>query len=313
VRFGGGLRVYLERGWFSSGEGELLGVALWNGTNGVLDAANRDKFKAYFTQWGMDPLWKTAGLGYAPDTYHFPDHVAADYAVTLEERTAQLANGQPGRVDVVGFPVTLDPERNLLFADLTIKTDLDTYAPFVRLALVRYQPHALADAHISRVVLADFAQLTPDRSVLITADPQAPRQLRVIVSGVAPVGPPAALKGEVAAIPLAPRPTQVHLRVQHHDGQIDSDLAWEDAPATTAVVAPLYDAPYPGQPDLAMWAGVVTFAPNRPPGRYRLLIEEYEHISADYTVTHGGAVRQAGRLIFAETVELDETLLVSGS
>jgi hypothetical protein len=29
VRFGGGLRVYLRRPWFSSGAGELLGVALW--------------------------------------------------------------------------------------------------------------------------------------------------------------------------------------------------------------------------------------------------------------------------------------------
>ena len=28
VRFGGGLRVYLDRGWFSSGAGELLGVTL---------------------------------------------------------------------------------------------------------------------------------------------------------------------------------------------------------------------------------------------------------------------------------------------
>ncbi len=97
--------------------------------------------------------------------------------------------------------------------------------------------------------------------------------------------------------------------MQRHAEQIVSDLAWEDAPAA-AQVTPLYDAPYPGQPDLAMWAGVVTFAPNRPPGRYRLLVEEYEHISADYTVTHGGAARQAGRLIFAETIELDEVLLL---
>ncbi len=310
VRFGGGLRVYLERPWFSSGEGELLGVALWVGTNGPLDAANRDKFKAYFTQWGMDPIWKTATLNLAPSSYHFPDYVAADFDVSLEERTAQLFDGRPGRVNVVGFPVSFDPERRLWFADLTIKTENDTYAPFVRLALVRYQPHALADARISRVVLADFAQLTPDRSVLITVDPQAPRQLRVVVSGVAPQGPAAALKGEAAAIPLAPRPTQIQMRVQRHDGQIASDLAWEDAPATTAQVAPLYDAPYPGQPDLEMWAGVVTFAPNRPPGRYRLLIEEYEHISADYTITHGGARLQAGRLIFAETIELDEVLLL---
>jgi hypothetical protein len=55
VRFGGGLRVYLRRPWFSSGEGELLGVTLWSYANGSLDAATRDKFKPFFTQWGMGP------------------------------------------------------------------------------------------------------------------------------------------------------------------------------------------------------------------------------------------------------------------
>ena len=193
VRFGGGLRVYLERPWFSSGEGELLGVALWSGSNGPLNEANRDKYKAYFTQWGMDPIWKTADLNYAPGTYHFPDRVAEDFNVSLEESAARLISGQPGRVNVAGFPVEYDPERRLWFADLNIETG-DTYMPFVRLALARYQPHALVDAQISRVVLADFAQLTPDRSVLITVDPGAPRQLRVVVSGVAPIGPRAVVK-----------------------------------------------------------------------------------------------------------------------
>ena len=52
--------------------------------------------------------------------------------------------------------------------------DGPTYVPFVRLALVRYQPHALDDARISRVVLAGFAQLTPDRVATVTADPHHP-------------------------------------------------------------------------------------------------------------------------------------------
>ncbi len=309
VRFGGGLRVYLERPWFSSGEGELLGVALWSGSNGVLNEATRDKFKSYFTQWGMDPIWKTANLSYAPATYHFPDKVSEDYNVSLEDRTVAASNGEPGRVNVVGFPVAYDPTRKLWFADLTIKTDDETYMPFVRLALVRYQPHALVDAQISRVVLADFAQLTPDRSVLITVDPQAPRQLRVVVSGVAPQGPRAIVKTD----PLpqtAPRPTQIRVRVQAHRGQIESELAWQDVVGPQSVqVTPLFDAAYPGQPDLEMWAGVVTFGPAVEQARYRLLIEEHEYISADYTIQNGRGVEQPGRLIFVETIELDEVLL----
>ncbi len=103
IRYGGGLRVYLERGWYSSGVGELLGVALWNYANGVLDDAKRDTFKAFFTQWGMDPIWKTAGLTGVPEVRHFPDAVASDTYVSLDEASAHTADGQPGRVDVVGF------------------------------------------------------------------------------------------------------------------------------------------------------------------------------------------------------------------
>lgn len=305
VRFGGGLRVYLQRPWFSSGEGELLGVALWSGANGALNATNRDKFKAHFTQWGMDPIWKTANLGYAPYTSHFPDAVSIDYGVSLEERTVRLSEDEPGRVDVAGFPVHFDEERGLWFADLTIKTELDTYMPFVRLALVRYQPHALEDAMISRVVLADFTQITPDRSALITVDPSLPRQLRVVISGVAPQGPKAVVKSRPPLAQVADRPTQIRVRVQVHEDQIESDLAWTDAAATTAQVTPVFDAPYPGQPNLEMWAGTVTFAPDRPTGRYRLLIEEVEYISANYAIRSGRQFEQPGRLIYAETIELD--------
>jgi hypothetical protein len=190
VRFGGGLRVYLHRPWFSSGEGELLGVALWTYANGSLDAVHRDRFKPFFTQWGMDPIWQTENLSGAPATYNFPDATRTEFSATLEEKSAHdPATNKPGLVDVAGFPVQFDPERKLWFSDLTINLPTETYMPFVRLALVRYQPHALAEAKISRVVLADFAQLTPDRSAMVTSDPHHARTLRVVVSGVAPRGP----------------------------------------------------------------------------------------------------------------------------
>ena len=256
----------------------------------------------------MDPIWKTAGLSYAPGTYSFPDRVAEDFNVSLEESAARLADGEPGRVNVAGFPVEYDPERKLWFADLTVQTG-ETYSPFIRLALVRYQPQALVDAHISRVVLADFAQLTPDRSVLITVDPTLPRMLRVIVSGVAPTGPRAVVKGDAQPSQPAARPTQIRVRAQRH-GPTASDLDWEDVTdPQAALVTPLFDGAYPTNQDLEMWAGLVTFGPQAGQGRYRLLIEEYEYISSDYTVVNGNTVEQAGRLIFAETVEVDEVLL----
>ena len=69
---------------------------------------------------------------------------------------------------------------------LTIDPGTPTYMPFVRLALVRYQPHALVDAKVSRVVLSDFAQLTPERASTVTSDPYNPGLLRVAISGPAP-------------------------------------------------------------------------------------------------------------------------------
>ncbi len=297
VRFGGGLRVYLDRPWFSSGEGELLGVTLWART-GTFDEAAREEFKGLVTQWGMDPIWKTNSLFAAPNFSQFPDAVASDLHVTLEEPTV----GAPGLVDVVGFEPQYDEERNLWYADLTIDTGTDTYTPFVRLALVRYQPDALLDAKISRVVLADFAQLTPDRAALVTCDPYHPRRLRVVVSGLAPMGPPTSQGG---------RPTQIAVRVQERVEGIESDLAWRDVPAETATA--IEDAPDPQKPtplDIALWAGAVTFAEPPAPGRFRLLVEERELV-APGEAFEGSSKGAPGRLIYIETFELDSALLAS--
>jgi hypothetical protein len=301
IRYGGGLRVYLERPWFSSGAGELLGVALWNGANGVLDDAARDKFKNVFTQWGMDPIWTTTGLAGAPAIRHFPDAVASDSYVSLQEASARLSPTEPGRVDVVGFAPQYDEERRLWFADLTIDlVDTPTYAPFVRLALVRYQPHALDDARISSVVLAGFAQLTPDRVATVTADPHHPRTLRVVVSGLAPSGPPPG--GPAPERPA--RPTHVQVRVQKRspDG---GELGWQDAAAAEANISQFYEGQGLYQPNLGLWVGAVGFATAPEAGAWRLLIEEFEYITANYA----DGRRAPGRLIYAETFAIDAALV----
>lgn len=299
VRFGGGLRVYLQRPWYSSGDGELLGVALWSTQNGVLNDAARDKFKSSFTQWGMDPIWKTGVLSFAPTVSNFPDAAEHDFGVPLEESNAAVSATQPGRVDVVGFAPQFDAERKLWFADLTINLGL-TYAPFVRLALVRYQPHALDDVRISRVVMAGFAQLTPERSALATSDPHHPRTVRVVVSGVAPTAP---LPEGPGAKPE--RPTHVQVRVQKRNA-LGGDLGWDDAPASEATVTQLYEGRSLASVDLALWVGTVTFTEVPAAGAYRLLIEEFEFISADYVENR----RAPGRLIYAETFEVDGALIV---
>ena len=310
VRFGGGLRVYLNRPWFSSGVGELLGVALWSYQNGSLDQAARDKFKPFFTQWGMDPIWQTDNLASAPDVSNFPDADDSEFDLSLEEASARQPDGKsPGRVSVAGFRPQYDEVRKLWFADLTINLPSETYMPFVRLALVRYQPRALVDAKVSRVVLADFAQLTPDRSAMVTADPHHPRTVRVVVSGVAPRGPAAVIQAEPMPENLSPRPTRIRMRVQQHDDAIDSDLGWNDVGPDVAKVTPEQDGPVAGDPDLAIWSGTVQFANKPAAGEFRLLIEEHEFISANYTEVEHGRPQQPSRLIYAEIFVLDDALV----
>ena len=309
VRFGGGLRVYLNRPWFSSGEGKLLGVALWSYQNGTLNEATRDKFKPFFTQWGMDPIWNTDALAGAPDVYHFPDADDSEYHVSLEEASARQPDGKPGRVSVVGFAPQYDEDRKLWFADLTINLPGESYMPFVRLALVRYQPRALPDAKVSRVVLADFAQLTPDRSAMVTADPHHSCTVRVVVSGVAPRGPAAVVQAKPMPKQVSPRPTRIRVRVQRHDDAISSDLAWKDVAADVANVTAEKDGPVAGNADLTIWAGTVQFATKPAAGEFRLVIEEHEFISANYSEVEQGIVQQPSRLVYAEIFAVDEALV----
>src|SRR4029077_14160854 len=55
-RLGGGLRLYMERPWFSSGAGELLGVVLRPAKYAPLTADWRT-LRKFVSEWGMDPLW----------------------------------------------------------------------------------------------------------------------------------------------------------------------------------------------------------------------------------------------------------------
>lgn len=308
VRFGGGLRVYLKRPWFSSGEGERLGVALWHG--GQLDQPTLDRYKSCFTQWGMDPIWQTAQLFGAPGTWNFPDRDVEAHSVSLEE-TLGLD------VDVVGYPVAFDSDRQLWYADLTLDAT-ETYSPFVRLALARFQPDALPDARLSRVVLADFAQVAPGRAVVVYPHPGHARVLRVQISGIAPTGPNAQV-GPPEGVP----PTRFDVRVQERIAGLDAELGWRDVPLTAvdeadvlafqtvAAGAPgklFVESQAPVRTNLAVWEGLVRLPDVTPRGQFRLLLEEHEVISADQAGLADNRVAP-GRLIFAEVVPIDSSFL----
>jgi hypothetical protein len=192
-RLGGGLRVYLERPWYASGDGELLGVVLPAESKlirtpikvtGLLAhmLAPAPLDPSHYTQWGLDPLWnsRNAPLPYYPTPERFSNAVNIGNNLSIDE--------QPGvKVSVAGHLPSYDEDRRLWYVDILLDP-VDAYYPFVRMALVRYQPHSIQDAHLSRVVLADFIQLAPNRLAVVTINPKRADLLSVSVSGPAPRG-----------------------------------------------------------------------------------------------------------------------------
>ena len=253
VRFGNGLRVYLNRPWYSSGQDELLGVVLWNGV--APDYPTGQENQHLYTQWGSDPIWKTGYLGAVPTIYDFSAASTTATGLVIAESLRVF--------DVAGHIVQFDEVRKLWFCDIQFY-NTSSYMPFVRMALARYQPHSIAGVELSRIVLADFAQLTPDRSAVISIDPADSRRARIFVGGLAPQPPALSV---------------IEVTVQRRIAGMVSDLAWEIAPADVVSVAE--NVPDATEPDAVLWSGSITFAKAPPPDHFRIVVREFERIPID--------------------------------
>lgn len=163
-RGGGGLRIYINKKWFQTGEDELLGVIVSAYTqNPPLDTL--------ISRWGHDPLSKLPGP--------LNPLAASDFKGGVRQQNFNW-DGAGGDVTVIGYPVTYDKQRNLWFCDVEIDPG-ETYFPFVRLALTRYQPYSVRPTEtnptnyfLSPVVLSDFCQLIPERRASVVIDPNGP-------------------------------------------------------------------------------------------------------------------------------------------
>ncbi len=186
-RRGGGLRIYLDRGWCSSGDGEQLAVLL--GPNFSGETAG--ELQNVYTMWGQDPLWvsgdRPTKADSTPGWSQPTPNQFLDKIDTRRDLTVELSvNGkvQPKPATICTFNVHPDPTRQLWYCDLTLDPGA-TYFPFVRLVLARYQPCSLKNAHLSRPTLADFAQLLPNRSITLTRG-RNEGEYSVMVLGSAP-------------------------------------------------------------------------------------------------------------------------------
>jgi hypothetical protein len=247
-RLGGGLRVYLERPWWSSGDGERLGVVLLPDRGTPPTATVRP----YVTNWGLDPVTSSASLVDGPTRASFPlADVGAD--------GLSVAELPDTPVDVAGHPVAFDPTRDLWYADLRVtahdEVELSAYLPYVRLALVRYQPNSLDDCHLSTVVMADFIQLVNGRTASVVRDG---KDLIVTVSGFASTGNasgyPSAVQGFIERRSAAVR---------------DEELGWEREPTAITFTAAITDG------NLFTWTARL---PAPTSGQHRLVVQEYERL-----------------------------------
>jgi len=178
------------------------------------------------------------------------------------------------RVHVAGHRVNYDAGRRLWYADLEIDAG-QTYFPFVRLALARYQPISLEHAHLSRVVRADYVQLAPDRAVTITRPKGSSRDLAVTVAGT----------GYTKGIRTDGRSlieVVVERKRANTDLSIAQELGWEEVPDSTPV-------PLTPGPDATTWSGNVTL-PAGATGAFRVVIREIEKFGTERRPVYADAI-----------------------
>ncbi|MEN6559532.1 MAG: hypothetical protein ABFD52_01995 [Acidobacteriota bacterium] len=336
-RKGGGLRVYLERPWFSSGDGELLGVVL-PPTPGVpaepalraaaepTRAADARTQNVRATQIrpktatrpalaaaaglaapavpeGMRPyvtLWGTDPLWRAGAiaTPEYP--LPGDFGLAEEVRGGLALPDLPGVAGfcAAGHKVEFDEERGLWFCDIDIDPH-DAYFPFVRLALARFQPISVPGAHLSKVVTADFIQLAPDRTVSVAFNRSNLKEIAVTVGGPSYV--------QAAA---GSGPGEIEVSVETRSLALPEEIGWTPVPgAATILKAQRVAGAEPGN---FLWSGKLGLPSDLKLKACRVAVREYEIFASDQverparttTITAAAPLKRVRRLVFAETFPL---------
>ena len=281
----GGVRIYLERPWFSSGEGERLGVVFLEPTYLAGAWSNSTDFKAvrpWVSEWGHDPIWTSGVL--PSDLVRSSSFPGA----TIDAGCILAENPSGPVVSVASFPVEFDNELNLWFADVRLNVG-SAYMPFVRLSVCRWQPWAISWLNNSQVVMCDFIQQVPDRRFSVSYTPSS-TSATVSLSG------PTYASGSADKEGAALSARWAFAVVERRSGTRDFD--WEAVPGN-------YEAqltrPVPWY--VAFPEGLIRGSiplPTREAGyEYRIQVREYEHHSA---AEHSQAT--ASRLVFVDTLPL---------
>ncbi|MGA3354844.1 MAG: hypothetical protein ABSD85_16930 [Acidimicrobiales bacterium] len=278
-RVGNVLRVYLGRPWFESGIGELLGVVVASPPPGGVLPAGLQPFVSGF---GSDPVFATGPVG-TPGVNDFGLATHKGVGLLLEEQT-----GLVPWVDVAGHEVGWDEERRLWFADISIGAG-QSYFPFVKLALVRYQPVSLPGIELSRVVQADFIQLAPNRSMGLTYPSAAEVNVEVLGPGFFATAPSGS-----TTVPGVPDSMRAYLQLKTVETS-DPDLQWIIDPAQPdGIVLSVVSS----SETLTVWKGTVKLPKARGTVPYRILVAEFE----EHTVVRAGNL--GAKVTYLDAIEI---------
>ncbi|MGO6949706.1 hypothetical protein [Rhizobium johnstonii] len=186
------LRIYLGEGWYASGEGEQLGVVLLGDDDPetVCDyqTGRLEAFHRFITQAGSDPVRETSPVPLRIEPRHFRNAPAPVQAMLYLANGHGPSGGNERNSDFISpLPVSVllfSPhftENDGLFCDLEFDLG-DSYFPFLRLGLVRYQEHAVDHLRLSYPIAFDV-QLLPERRVWVEFDPNGVGERTVVVEG----------------------------------------------------------------------------------------------------------------------------------
>jgi len=285
----GGIRIYLERPWFSSGEGERLGVVFLEPFffSGVMvNYLDFQSVRPWVSEWGHDPMWVSGTL--PTDMLRGSSFPGA----TIESGLglAEQYNPSGPDISVASFPVEFDPDLKLWFADVRLEVG-SAYMPFVRLAVCRWQPWAISNLNNSPVVMCDFIQQVPDRSFTLA---YSGTNVTINVSGPTYLAGSAINEAPSASPALGARWAFATIERRWGSG----DLSWEAVEGN--YVAPLRaPTPYLSSYPEGLLQGTIAL-PTREPGyEYRVQVREYEGFSAEENTKN-----TENRLLYVDTLPL---------
>ncbi|MGB7982960.1 MAG: hypothetical protein WCF36_19425, partial [Candidatus Nanopelagicales bacterium] len=291
-----GLRIYLERPWYSSGDGELLAVILAAG-----DPAAQDNV----SQWGADPVFLQQGPAFGKvlplvDLAHLSgldDRVEGGRPVGPPIRQPLLDVPRRPGVWILGYRPEYSAERKRWFVDVALDPGT-AFAPFVRLAVARYQPSSLYTLHLSPVVRTDFVPLPLERTATLSRpDPQS---ARVTITG--PVGVPGGLTAmtrnrNINFVEAFYASRLMRVRLEKRVPAVPSDLGWRTVATEDLPVLGLAGT-------IVTWSGSVDLPEDLPPRRpgddetWRIVVEEWETLPAD------DPEGRSTRLVYADVLPL---------